>query len=271
MEIMRRFRLTGLSRKASAVLAAVTIAGAGAGGTLLFTGGADAAHAIQANSYYVCHNNKTGTQTSIKFYDGTGSYPSCGAGYTIYYWPQGKPAPAATSWTAQTAVSNHDDSGLHGNWAKDAMIRTLTLNFQHSVPASDCGSNADQCYFYKYTLTDQGSFRTTDGALSPNAGTPIPGNVSGTFTGGASGELYADSATPNASLVPATVVGDSPSTSKWVEQFFAAGTNFAGEDLPAYNWQYNAQATCEQYAEAFKGSTGPETDTGDIQGVNHCS
>lgn len=276
MENARRFRLSSLSTKAkAAVVGAVLVVGGTVGG-LVAADGASAAHSIVATAanpvYWQCHNNKTGTVTGLRKYDGTGSYPACGSAYTIFYWHQGENAlPQVTTWTAQTAVSDRDDSGLHGNWAKDAMIRTLTLNFQHSVPASNCGPNADQCYFYKYTLTDQGNFRTTDGALSPNAGTPIAGNVSGTFNGGASGEFYADSASPNASLVPATATGDSPATSKWAEQFFAAGTNFASENLPAYTWTYSAQATCEQYSETFKGSSGPETDTGDIQGVNHCA
>jgi len=255
-------------------------------GGLLISGIASAAHSIVASPanpvYWQCHNTASGALTGLRRYDGTGSYPACGSGYTIYYWSQqgakGDPgAPgqngsnATLTVTAQTAVSARDDSGLHGDWAKDAMVRTITVTRQHAAKAADCGASSSQCWFYTGTLTDQGSFRSTDGALSPNAGVAISGNVSGTFSGGAQVEFYADSDSPSAATVPSTTTGDSPSTSTWAEQLFAAGTNFAGVALPEYSWTYSAPATCEQYSELLKGSTGPETDTGDIQGVNHCS
>lgn len=277
-------KLNALSRKVKVGIAATVLAAGGVVGGLVVSGAAFAAHSITASPtnpvYWQCHNNSTGTLTGLRRYDGTGSYPACGSAYTIWYWsqqgPKGDTGPAGPAGsnatltvTAQTAVSGRDDSGQHGNWALDAMIRTISVTRQHAAKASDCGSSATQCWFYTGTLTDNGSFRTTDGALSPDAGTPINGNVSGTFTGGAQVEFYADSDAPNASLVPATTTGDSPSTSNWAGQLFAAGTNVSTINLPGYAWTYQAPNTCEQYSEVFKGS-GAEVDTGDIQGVNHC-
>jgi hypothetical protein len=268
-----------VNRKTAAIGGAAAAAAIGAG-VFFAVSPASAAHSIVASPdnpvYWQCHNNTSGALTGLRKYDGSGAYPSCGSAYTIYYWHQGPNAPTtpsgpAATVTAQTAVSDRDDSGLHGNWAKDAMVRTITVTRQHAAAADKCGPNASQCWFYTGTLTDQGSFRSTDGASSPNAGTPINGNVSGTMTGGAQVEFYADSDSPSAANVPSTLSGSGVATSKWAEQLFPAGTNFAGEALPAYDWTYAATSTCEQFAEHFKGSSGPETDTGDIQGVNHCT
>ncbi|HUN38434.1 MAG TPA: hypothetical protein VMU95_41115 [Trebonia sp.] len=180
--------------------------------------------------------------------------------------PQG---PAGASYepvaaTATTAVSDRDDSGDNGNWAKDAYTRTVSVTRHGAAPAADCGSGAAACWFYTGTIADSGTFQTVSGADSPSKGTPISGVVDGTFTGGSDVEFYASSGSPTAA-VPGTVTGDTPSTTDWVSLFFASGTVISTPNLTNWSWTYSAPNTCEQWADAASGQTG------DITGVNACS
>jgi len=172
--------------------------------------------------------------------------------------------------TASTSVSNRDDSGNHGNWATDTFVRTASITRHEAAGVSDCGGGATSCYYYTGSVTDSGSFVTDTGANSPNAGVKISGTVDGTMTGGSKIEFYASSNTPSAALVPATLSGDSPSTTAWVEQFFPGGTVFSAPSLLNWSWNYQAPATCEQWVDAYNNSDGSLPADGDITGVNAC-
>jgi hypothetical protein len=173
--------------------------------------------------------------------------------------------PATVTLSGSQSVSNRDDSGNGGNWAKDAFVRSITLTRASSAEASKCGSGATKCYLYTGTLTDQGTFTTVSGAKTPRVGTDaIHGTVSGNFTGGASLEFYADA---NAQApTDATISGDSPGTEAWVKQYFPASTHFSSGDtlLGDWRWTYSAPNTCETWVDANSGQSG------DITGVNAC-
>lgn len=186
--------------------------------------------------------------------------------------PAGPPGPAGPagdsdilSAVATTSVTDRNDSGHHGDWAKDSFTRTVSVTRQHASTAAKCGGGATQCWFYTASLADSGTFTTIDGANSPQDGTAIAGTVMGTFNGGSRIEFYANSDSPNPSIVPATVTGNALATSDWVKEFFAADTVFSSVNLLNWAWTYTAPNTCEQWINAVAG------DSGDITGVNACA
>ena len=189
--------------------------------------------------------------------------------------PQGPAGPSDLTVSTSTSVSNRDDSGGNGNWATDAMVRMVTITRHEAAAVANCGDGAVTCWYYTATLTDSGTFTTQPGAFTPNQGLDngqkISGTVNGNFTGGSHIEFYASSNAPNASLVPATVSGDSPSTTNWVEQAFPGGTVFSVPSLLDWSWSYNAPATCEHWTDAFNNSGGQSKSAGDITGVNACA
>jgi hypothetical protein len=170
--------------------------------------------------------------------------------------PQGPAGPAGAAGasgiltvSAQTQVSNWPEGS---GWANDNFTRIVTITRQHAVPASDCGASANQCWFYTETLSDNGTFVTVGGHASPNGSSSatINGSFTGNMTGGGKLEFYADSGTPNPSLVPGTANGSAKpsSTTDWYQLFFPAGTNFGlttGANAPwtTYDWAYAANIT----------------------------
>lgn len=71
--------------------------------------------------------------------------------------------------------------------------------------------------------------------------------------------------------MPATLSGDSPSTTAWAEQFFPAGTIFTTSSLLNWSWAYNAPNSCETWTDAYNNGAGGQAGDGDITGVNACS
>lgn len=187
--------------------------------------------------------------------------------------PQGPPGKNAGPVTvsASTSVSGRDDSGNNGNWATDAMVRDITVTRHSAVAVANCGGGVTECWYYTAQLTDSGTFQTDPGAKSPNAGVTISGTVDGTFTGGSAIEFYASSGTPSAATVPATLTGDSPSTTDWVEQLFPSGTAFSTPSLLDWSWSYSAPATCENWVDAYSNGDGGQAGDGDITGTNACT
>jgi hypothetical protein len=230
--------------------------------------------AASATAYHACvsrDGHATLYQDAI-FPNTAGGYDTpCPTGYAQIGWAAGVGAPSAGPVTANasTAVSNRSDSGGHGDWAKDAMIRTVNVTRQTAVEVSKCGGAATQCWFYTASITDAGTFQTVAGALSPRDGVPISGTVSGTFTGGSKIEFYASSDDPDASLVPPTLTGDVPSTTNWVKQIFPRISVVSGVQLLNWSWSYSAPATCETWVDAYNNNAGADSPH-DIQGVNHC-
>lgn len=172
--------------------------------------------------------------------------------------------PPTTTLTAATAVSDRADSGVHGNWATDSFTRTLSVTRHSEVETSNCGGGVNHCWFYTGTITDNGTFETAEGALSPESGVAINGTVSGSFNGGSAVEFYASTRPANAAKVPATVTGNDVATSDWVTLMFADDTSFSSVSLLDWSWTYSAPSTCEQWTNAYDGNSG------DITGVNAC-
>jgi hypothetical protein len=189
--------------------------------------------------------------------------------------PQGPAGPAGPSGSdgddailsvsATTALSNRLDSGLDGNWAKDSLIRTITVTRQKAVPADKCGGGATKCWFYTGSLGDVGSFTTIDGADSPGPDdVVINGTVTGNVVGGSEIEFYASSDSPDPSLVPAMLSGNGVSTGVWASQFFSGSVVVTPTQLLNWKWVYTAPNTCETWVNAHSGNFG------DIKGVNAC-
>jgi hypothetical protein len=146
---------------------------------------------------------------------------------------------APTTFTAATSVTNRDDSGTNSNgttnnWATDAFTRTATITFHFATSVSNCpGLTTGICYAWTGQIKDSGTFTTVPGDASPGQGGlnggPAPlmtATLTGPMTGTYNYKFYANSKAANASLVPASISGDSPGTGNWVEQFFAPGTQF---------------------------------------------
>lgn len=237
-----------------------------------------------AKGVNACWNTKTRVVT-VRMSDkeacptGTKAFAWLYAGETGPQGPQGIAGPVGpagpagkdgTSWapvTASgiTAFSNHKDSGVGGDWADDDFTRSATIKRGAAVQADKCGPSAVHCWFWTGTLTDTGSFTSLTGAKDPATGTKdIAGIVTGTFTGGATFEFYAEgmpTATPQG-----TVDGAAKNpTSEWYKQFFAADANVTGGKLTSWAWDYNAPKTCESFHNAGTGNTG------NILGVNACT
>lgn len=192
--------------------------------------------------------------------------------------PAGPAGPAGTAGatevlavSASTGVSAREDSGNAGNWAKDTFVRSITITRHGAVDIANCGETDGSCYFYTGSVTDAGTFKTDTGAHSPNAGTAIAGSLVGNFSGGEGIEFYADSASPDASKVPATTVGASPATGDWAKQFFAATVHVTTVKQKNWSWTYVAPNTCEQWVDAYNNTDGSVPADGDITGTNHCS
>jgi hypothetical protein len=187
--------------------------------------------------------------------------------------PQGPQGPAGkdaiVSVTALSNLTNRPDSGAHGDWAVDTIVRNVAITKQGAVPASNCGAGATSCFFYTGSMTDSGTFITKDGALSPGAGVAIKGNNSGTMSGGAKLEFYATSDTPDPSLVQGNVdgAGDAAketTTARWVAQFFPSGVKVTDATLNDWKWTYMVPGTCETHMQSNSGNDG------DIIGVSNC-
>jgi hypothetical protein len=202
------------------------------------------------------------------------------AGSTVYVDLLGYTGalPTPVTATASTAVSNRTDSGNHGDWAKDAFTRAVTIQRHGAAAVANCGGTATNgitsCYYYTGSITDSGSFQTISGASSPGAGVPINGVVAGTMSGGSQVEFYASSGAPDGSLVPATFSGDGVSSTAWVEQFFPAGTAFGSGGSNEINWAYHygAPSFCQTWDDDYNNGGGASGEGAtDISGVNHCS
>lgn len=171
---------------------------------------------------------------------------------------------AILSVTAASALVDRPDSGLHGDWAKDQMTRTVAITRQSAATASKCGSGATKCWFYTGSIVDNGSFATITGAKSPEAGADISGTVAGTVAGASQIEFYASSDAPDPSKVDVTVTGAAHPTGEWVKMFFPKDTVVTDTDLLDWSWSYSAPGTCETWTNAKAGNKG------DVTGVNAC-
>lgn len=197
----------------------------------------------------------------------------------------GSPGPATLSVTATTTLTNWPESS---GWGIDNFTRTYTVTREHAVPAADCGTAAQQCYFYDASFGDNGTVTTVNGHASPNSsdsGATIAGQWTGPEVGGGKLEFYASTDTPSVSGVPGTADGSNPpsTTTNWYKQFFPAGTLFGlttGANAPwiTYDFNYSVQVTCgtntvktQTWNDGINpGDDGQGPSDGDITGTNGC-
>jgi hypothetical protein len=152
---------------------------------------------------------------------------------------------------AVTGLYDRPDSGGVGNWANDAMTRTITFTY--------IGRDSAGLYHYVAQLSDLGGFTTIPGAYTPNQGAPytgdlISGQVSGSMSGKASFEFTSTNPIDNhnANLgVPRAEFGAAgnteQTTSAWYEQAFPQGTVFGGLGIGNWGWNYKAAVTEYKY------------------------
>ena len=188
---------------------------------------------------------------------------------------------AAHTWTAKSVLDNRMDIATGSTpWAYDNFTRTLTIRLTGST-----GTGASTVYYYSAHYTDKGTFKTVNGALTPNqsglyAGETENGSVTGTITGG---EQYSFTATslPNMKLVPASPAPDMGSTDAWYNLAFPAGTTFGGAGLGNWGWHYNGPVVVtldssgkhviathhERWSETASNNNGQLAQAGNINGI----
>lgn len=207
----------------------------------------------------------------------------CGAGAA-----QASVTPAATTpVTATTHVTDHPDSGNHGDWATDDFTRTVTVRRISQVGPENCpGTDTGFCYLWRAKMDDSGTFTTIPGDLSPRGGVPLDVALTGSFSGGSSTiQYYSSWKTAKASRVPGTVSGPVSgrrTTTNWVEQFygpaavFNSGANPGGPNLGHWSWKYTANFgsdpqcpnNASQWIDGWNNSDGSLPADGDILASN---
>jgi hypothetical protein len=149
--------------------------------------------------------------------------------------------------TAVTRIVNTGTvPGNGGNWASDSFTRTATLTGGTQASPDLCGRSSGPCFRFTASVADQGTFRTLDGALTPNQSTPgkrIEGTASGTVTGRAEFGVFYATAQPQVSLVP-TVASNVWASTTWPLLFFPKGTTVTGLDLGPWSLTYATLTEC---------------------------
>jgi hypothetical protein len=190
---------------------------------------------------------------------------------------------ATHRWTAVSVLDNRADVGASSNpWAYDNFTRTLTIRLTGSS-----GTGASTVYYYSASYKDKGTFKTVDGALTPNHSGPYAnetenGSVTGTLTGG---EQYSFTATslPNMKLVPASPAPGTGSTDAWYKLAFPAGTTFGGAGLGNWAWHYTGPVVVtldssgkhviavvhERWADTASNNGGQLAQDGNINGIGN--
>jgi hypothetical protein len=192
---------------------------------------------------------------------------------------------ARHTYQAVSYLANRPDSGGNGNWAYDNIHRTLTIRLLGST-----GTGSSTLYYYSATVKDNGSFKTIDGAYTPNqsgsyAGDTISGAVPGTLNGQASFAFTAN-ALPSALFnlgLPTVINGAADSTSTWYELAFPADTTFGGPGIGSWGWHYNGpevvtldstgkhvlNVSHERWADTSADNDGQLAADGNIDGFGH--
>jgi hypothetical protein len=199
---------------------------------------------------------------------------------------------------SRTVVTNLVNQPDHGNgtpddvWALDTFTRTVEIVggpdyvvvTEEAIPADidqqvaeaieqdpefnvvcDLVEEFGLKWNYHADVTDKGTFKTLAGeTLSPSAGAPLLGNVSGTMVGGFTVDFTAPAhwCSFNDSKLKGTIdTGKAPRSSEWLKCLF--GDEFDGEPL-VYAWTYK---TCtEQWVETSENNDGQDEEAGDITG-----
>jgi LPXTG-motif cell wall-anchored protein len=171
-------------------------------------------------------------------------------------------AVASTCKTATTTLTDRPDSGLHGDWAKDAITRTVKLcEAVPGVPGPDGGKST-----YIASVADTGTFTTVAGK-SPNAGVTLPAGIVGKLAGGYTATFTATPAFATYQHVfdGKTYSGTAPSTTgDWVAKLWGGEDFTSVTNLGGWTWTYwtcsvdLAKAT-EKFVNAEAGNAGDIT------------
>jgi hypothetical protein len=176
-------------------------------------------------------------------------------------------APAPTTVTATTHVTNRPDGGHGGTWAYDNFQRTLTVTVAATQnPADTTAGLVD----YTATITDKGQFSAIVGADAPNqvvAGVKVTHGVTGSLNGTYSLTVTAPVADTLTGVVPATendnFAAPANTTDNWPKLAFATpvGVTVTGG---AYSWKY--ATACETWVDSSVNGDGNLAGDGNITG-----
>jgi LPXTG-motif cell wall-anchored protein len=167
--------------------------------------------------------------------------------------------------TASTTLTDRPDSGLHGDWAKDAITRTVKI-CEAAPLAPDATTATLAKSTYTATVVDTGTFTTVAGK-SPVKGDTLPAGVVGKLTGGYMATFTAAPAFANYKHVfdGKSYSGTAPSTTgDWVKALWGGEDYTQLTNLVGWKWTYStcsadlAKAT-ETFVNAESGNSGDIT------------
>lgn len=156
-----------------------------------------------------------------------------------------------------------DSAASGGFWAVDTIDRTVTLTRQTQVSVSNCPGDPDECWFYTGFVVDNGSFVTV-GDTSPQAGEPMPEDLTGTMHGGTHFEFYASDPSPDTTLVESEFTGGDGTagnpfaTAEVPAMFFDDDGDVGAVDQVNWNWTYQSDG-CGSWLNAENGNEGDIT------------
>ena len=195
------------------------------------------------------------------------------------------PVPEQRSVT--TTLTDRDESGNHGVWAHDRLVRTVVLTGgpAYVVPEGAAALDAKVAtgdglcesvkalglrWKYHAEVRDAGSFVTLAGsALSPNDGLALASGVKGEVVGKFTADFEAPAhwcSFDASALAGKTVKGaDAPKTSTWVSSLFTSG--FSGDSINN-DWSWTYTTCVEKWWDAAdpKSHDGELDKAGDITG-----
>jgi hypothetical protein len=183
--------------------------------------------------------------------------------------PAAAAPPAPVCRTAVTTLVDRPDSGFHGDWAKDAIVRTVKIC--ETGPADTNAVTVEKAVarsMYTATVSDAGTFTTVAG-LSPGAGVALPAGVKGLLAGGFGATFTAKAGFKQYKGVfdGKTYSGTAPSsTGDWVMNLWGGNDFTSVTNLVAWKWTYwtcnkNVAKATEKWVNAD-----PDVNLGDITG-----
>jgi hypothetical protein len=156
-------------------------------------------------------------------------------------------AGGAATVTAITRIVNAGTvPGNGGKWASDSFTRTATLTGGERVSPGLCGRSSGTCYGFTAMVSDQGTFRSLAGVLTPNQSAPgkrVLSEVTGSVTGRAVFAIFYATTLPDANLVP-SFAANTWTAATWPDAFFPKGSTLTGLDLGPWSLTYTASAPC---------------------------
>lgn len=223
---------------------------------------------------YACYVPLTGhAYGSLTFHGQYTGTQKCGTGHSLVVWNLTPPATVTAPSSTRTGTTSLSAWPESSGWANDAFTRGVSVTRVGAVDNANC-SGAPKCFFYTFTLTDNGSFTTVNGTPTPNGtGGTVHGVTTGTMQGVAIGSFYGDTDALTGTI-PATATGAAKpaSTTNWATLALPASAHTYGVKLTQYGWTYVDATTCETWVDKINpGDDGQSAADGNITGVVACS